>query len=133
MYHSGVIFAPSINPVTCAGHVDKKSSSVESPSPPSLRRSTARLRSVRWSVYKMIRLKEEEEVWRRFRFYKSLIKRFLRRFSVKLKPKVAEIWKNKLLKTAEDVKEFSMKKPESNSTHHVNVRARSVQVKAEVW
>ena len=121
-YHSGVICAPSLNPVTCAGHVDKKSSLEKSPSSPSLRRSTARLRSVRWSVYKMIRLKEEEEVWKRFGFYKSLIKRFLKKFSVKLKPKVTEIWENKLLKTAQDVKEFSMKKPESDSTHHVRQR-----------
>ena len=40
---------------------------------------------------------------------------------MKLKPKVSEIWENKLLKTAQDVKEFSMKKPDSNSTHHVNM------------
>jgi hypothetical protein len=85
-YHSGAMFAPSLNSGTCAGHVDKKSSSVKNPSPASLRRSTARLRSVRWNIYKMIRF-NEEEVWRSFGFYKSLVKRFLRRFSAKLKPK----------------------------------------------
>ena len=119
-YHSGAIIAPSLNSGTCASHVDKKSSSVNSPSPASLRRSTARLRSVRWNVYKMIRF-NEEEVWRSFGFYKSLVKRFLRRFSAKLKPKDSDIWHKKLTKTAKDVEDFLRKKPKSNSTHHVNM------------
>ena len=60
-----------------------------------------------------------------FGFYKSLVKRFLRRFSVKLKPKVSEIWKKKLMKTAQDVEDFLRKKPKSNSTHHINMLVHS--------
>ena len=79
----------------------------------------------------MIRF-NEEEVWRSFGFYKSLVKRFLRRFSAKLKPKDSDIWNKKLMKTAQDVEDFSRKKPKSNSTHHINMLVHSSQSKSRL-
>ena len=83
-----------------------------------MRRSKARLRRIRWTIFKRF---NEEEVWKSLGYYKSLVKRFLKRLLVKLKPKDLKIWKEKLLRIAQDVEEFLMKKPNSSSTHHVNM------------
>ena len=126
-YHSGVIIAPSLKTGTFAGHLsDKKSSLDKFPSSASLRRSTARLRKVRWTIYKKIG-SNERDVRRSLGYYKSLVLRFLKRFSVKLKSRETIIWKEKLDKTSKDVENFLNKKPKFNSTHQVNslVHAKS--------
>lgn len=114
-YHSGVIIAPSHNFGTFAGHVDKKSRLEETPRKASLRRSTARLRKVRWTIYKQIRF-NDEAVWRSLGYYKSLVMRFLRRFSAKLKPREPRIWKEKLSKTVQDVTKLLQEKSKHKFT-----------------
>ena len=126
-YHSGVIIAPSLKTGTFAGHLsDKKSSLDKFPSSASLRRSTARLRKVRWTIYKKIG-SNERDVRRSLGNYKSLVIKFIKRFSVKLKLKEPIIWKEKLDKTSKDVENFLSKKPKFNSTYKVNslVHAKS--------
>ena len=113
-HHAGVIIAPILK--TSASHVDIKSRLEKSPSHTSLRRSTSRLRKLRWSIYEKIRLKEND-VKSVLGYYKSLIMRFIKRFSMRLKPKEPGIWKEKLSRTVKDVKKFLGEKTPPNSTH----------------
>ena len=125
-YHSGVIFAPPLNSETFAGHVsDKKSGLEKIPRAATLRRSSARLRKVRWTIYHKIR-SNEKDVRKSLRYYKNLVKKFLKRFSVRLKSGEIPIWQEKLAKTAADVYEFLSKKEKSksSSSHHVNIMVR---------
>ena len=78
-----------------------------------------RLRKVRWNIYQKIRL-VDKDVNGVLGYYRSLIKRFLKRFSVKLKPREPTIWKEKLQKTVKDVKKFLEEKSIPNSTCEAN-------------
>jgi hypothetical protein len=121
-YHSGVIMAPNLN--TFTGHrSDKKSSLEKIPSTASLRRNAARLRKVRWTIYKKIRF-SEKNLGRSLGYYKNLVKRFLKRFSVKLKPKEIAIWQEKFVKTSKDVEDFLSKKRKSHSSFRANILMR---------
>ena len=55
-------------------------------------------------------------------YYKNLVKKFLKRFSSKLKSKEHSIWKEKSEKTSQDVKKFMTKK--SNFSYRVNMMTR---------
>ena len=81
----------------------------------SLSRRTFRLRKVRWNIYQKIRL-DEKDVASVLGYYRSLIKRFLKRFSAKLKPREPAIWKEKLSKTVIDVTKFLREKMMLDST-----------------
>ena len=114
--------APNLN--TFTGHrSDKKSSLEKIPSTASLRRNAARLRKVRWTIYKKIR-SSEKNLGRSLGYYKNLVKRFLKRFSVKLKPKEIAIWQEKFVKTSKDVEDFLSKKRKSHSSFRANILMR---------
>jgi hypothetical protein len=66
------------------------------------KRFSARLRKIRWSIYKNIRSRKRN-VMRILCRYKKLVNKFLETFSSKLKPREISIWKEKLAKTCGDV------------------------------
>ena len=78
-----------------------------------------RLRKIRWNIYQKIRL-GDKDVKGVLGYYRSLIKRFLKRFSAKLKPREPGIWKEKLSKTVRDVTKFLREKRTPNSTCETN-------------
>jgi hypothetical protein len=51
-----------------------------------------RLRKVRWKIYQKIRL-GDKDMKSVLGYYRSLIKRFLKRFSARMKPREPGIWK----------------------------------------
>ena len=112
-YHSGLLIAPVLK--NSIAHVDKKTRKESDGSSVHLRRRTSRLRKVRWNIYQKMKLGEKDVV-SVLGYYRSLIKRFLKRFSTKMKPREPEIWKEKLSKTAKDVAKFLRDEIKPDST-----------------
>ena len=107
IYYGGVNVAPQPN--TFAGHVKNDEANVEKiPTTAAMKRSAAKLRKVRWDIYQKIK-SNTRNVSRSLGFYKFLIKKFLQRFSAKLKQKEHIIWQEKLARTSKDVEEFLTK------------------------
>jgi hypothetical protein len=122
LYRTGAIFATLKSSSSCV----VKSMAVENvSSSTSRRKSSMRLRKVRWNIYQKIGL-GDKEVKSVLGYYKSLVKRFLKRFSAKLKSREPGIWKEKLYKTVKDVNKFLRAKSSPNSTCEANT------VKSEV-
>ena len=117
-YHNVVITSHLKTP---SSHVDKKTSGETVSSSLSFRRRAARLRKVRWSIYQNIRL-GDQDVRSLLGYYRSLSKRFLVRFSGKLKPREVEIWNEKIKKTVKDVTQFLKEKATVNSTSETNIK-----------
>ena len=100
-----------------SGQVANKNPIVDrAPSTAAFKRSSARLRRVRWIIYEKIRSKKSD-VNKTLSYYKKLVNKFLARFSMKLKLNEFSIWKAKLGKTTEDVNDFlkNKKKVQPNS------------------
>ena len=66
------------------------------------KRFEAKLRRIRWRIYKKIRLKKKR-LKRSFYHYSKQVNFYLKQFSSKLKPKETSIWLEKLTKTSNDV------------------------------
>jgi hypothetical protein len=111
-YCTGAIFATlksSSSHVVTSIAADNVSSST------SRRKSSMRLRKVRWNIYQKIRL-GDKDMKSVLGNYRSLLKRFLKRFSTRMKPREPGIWKDKLSKTVRDVTKFLEEKSILNST-----------------
>ena len=94
IYYGGVNVAPQPN--TFAGHVKNDEANVEKiPSTASMKRNAAKLRKVRWNIYQKIK-SSKLDVSKTLGYYKFLVKKFLQRFSAKLKQKELLIWQEKL-------------------------------------
>ena len=107
IYYRGVNTAPKPN--TFAGHVKNDEANVEKiPSTASRKRNAAKLRNVRWNIYQKIKSRKLD-VSKTLGYYKFLVKKFLQRFSAKLKQKELVIWQQKLARTSKDVEEFLTK------------------------
>ena len=94
IYYGGVNVAPQPN--TFAGHKNDEANVEKIPTTAAMKRSAAKLRKVRWDIYQKIK-SNTRNVSRSLGFYKFLIKKFLQRFSAKLKQKENLIWKEKLM------------------------------------
>jgi uncharacterized protein with ParB-like and HNH nuclease domain len=126
-YRTGAIFATlksSSSYVVKSIAVENVSSST------SRRKSSMRLRKIRWNIYQKIRL-GDKDVKGVLGYYRSLIKRFLKRFSAKLKPREPEIWKEKLSKTVKDVTKFLREKMMPNSTCETSTIKSKSSTKAQ--
>ena len=66
------------------------------------KRFEAKLRRIRWRIYKKIRFKKKR-LKRSFYHYSKQVNFYLKQFSSKLKPKEPFIWSEKLTKTSNDV------------------------------
>ena len=121
IYYGGVNVAPKSN--TFAGHVKNDEANVEKiPTTAAMKRSAAKLRKVRWDIYQKIK-SNTRNVSRSLGFYMFLIKKFLQRFSAKLKQKENLIWKEKLTRTSTDVKKFLTKAEVHHHGKNKNVLA----------
>ena len=116
LYRTGAIFATL---KTSSSHVVKSMDVENVLSSTSRRKSSTRLRKVRWNIYQKIRL-GDKDMKSVLGYYRSLIKRFLKRFSARMKPREPGIWKEKLSKTVRDVMKFLEEKSTPNSTCEAN-------------
>jgi hypothetical protein len=87
-YCTGAIFATL---KTSFSHVVKSIAVENALSSTSRRKSAMRLRKVRWNIYQKIRL-DDKDVKGVLSYYRSHIKRFLKRFSAKMKAREPGIW-----------------------------------------
>ena len=85
------------------------------------KRFSARLRKIRWLIYKNIRSRKRNLTKIPSR-YKKLIKKFLETFSSKLQPREISIWKEKLAKTCDDVQAVPRKGKETKPQRVKNVK-----------
>ena len=72
------------------------------PSTAAKKRFAAKLRKIRWKIYRDIDLKRGNIV-KTLKYYKKQVRLFLRDFEKKLKPTEPSIWKEKVSKTSDDV------------------------------
>ena len=73
------------------------------------KRFAAKLRKIRWKIYRDIDLGRGNIV-KSLRYYKRQVKKFLKEFSLKLRPEEPSIWKEKVSKTSDDIHAFKRKK-----------------------
>ena len=79
------------------------------PSTAAKKKFAAKLRKVRWRIYRDIDLKKGNII-KSLKYYKRQVQLFLKCFSKKLKPEEPSIWKEKVYKTSDDVHAFKRNK-----------------------
>ena len=72
------------------------------------KRFAAKLRKIRWRIYRDIDLKRGNIV-KTLKYYQKQVRLFLKDFSKKLKPEEPSIWMEKIAKTSDDVHAFKRK------------------------
>ena len=84
------------------------------PSTAAKKKFAAKLRKVRWRIYRDIDLKKGNVI-KSLKYYKRQVRLFLKCFSKKLKPEEPSIWKEKVYKTSDDVHAFKRNKKKKES------------------
>ena len=105
-----IIYRPNVpgfggiarNLATSVVHVKNSRGLDKVPSTAAKKRFTAKLRKIRWRIYRDIDLKRGNIV-KSLKYYRRQVRLFLKNFSKKLKPKEPSIWKEKVSKTSDDV------------------------------
>ena len=80
------------------------------PSTAAKKKFAAKLRKVRWRIYRDIDLKKGNNIIKSLKYYKRQVRFFLRCFSMNLKPEEPSIWNEKVSKTSDDVHAFKRNK-----------------------
>ena len=101
------------------------------PSTTAKKRFAAKLRKIRWRIYRDIDLMKGN-IKKSLKYYEKQVHLFLKDFSKKLKPKEPSIWKEKVAKTSVDVHASQRNKKTKVMTIGsyvlVSLRARHAQV-----
>ena len=112
-----IIYRPNVpgfggiarNLATSVVHVKNSRGLDKVPSTAAKKRFAAKLRKIRWKIYRDIDLKRGNIV-KTLKYYKRQVRLFLRDFSKKLKPTEPSIWKEKVSKTSDDVHAYKRNK-----------------------
>ena len=117
-----IIYLPNVpgssgvarNPATVV-HVKNSTKDLDKvPSTAAKKKFSAKLRKVRWRIYRDIDLKRGNIV-KTMKYYQRQVQLFLKDFSKKLKPEEPSIWKEKVYKTSDDVHAFKRNKKKKES------------------
>ena len=84
------------------------------------KRFAASLRKKRWTIYEYMKAKKRN-VFGLFTTYKKMVKKFILKFSMQLKPHERTLWQEKVAKTSNDVQEF-LNSWENKKTRDSNIK-----------
>ena len=92
------------NPATIVHVMNSTKDLDKVPSTAAKKKFSAKLRKVRWRIYRDIDLKRGRgNIVKTLKYYQRQVRLFLKDFSNKLKPEEPSIWKEKVSKTSDDV------------------------------